>query len=97
MGYSDLSNKAISSSGWIFLESWVKDGPFDLCAAEVILMDGLIKGKEINLGLIHFLIVEDFLECGHHVADHFALPGLSTDIHQEDEHLFWWDLRVNAT
>ena len=60
-------------------------------------MDGLIKGIEVDLSLIHFLVAEYFLEGGHHIADHLALPGLPTDVHQEDEHLFGWELRVNST
>lgn len=60
-------------------------------------MDGLIEGIEVDLRLIHFLIVQHLLERGDHVADHLALPGLATDIHKEDEHFLRRNLSINSS
>lgn len=96
-GYSDFSDEAIPSSCWIFLECGVENGPFYLNPAEVILMDGLIIGIEVDLGLIHFFIVQYFLQSSHHIADHLALPCLPTDIHKKDEHFFRWNLSIHSS
>lgn len=60
-------------------------------------MNGFIIGIEIDLRLIHFLSREDFLKDCHHIAQHLVLPGLATDIHQEDKNLLRGDFIVYAT
>lgn len=60
-------------------------------------MNGFIIGIEVDLRLIHLLPREDLLEDGDHVAYHLALPGLATDVHQEDKHLLRRDVVVDAT
>ena len=74
----------------------IKNSPFDLLSREFILMNGIIIRVKIYLRFVHLLTSKDFFEHRHHVPQHLALPGLTTDVHQKDIGLLRRNLIINS-
>lgn len=74
----------------------IQDCPFNLRATEIVFMDGLIIGIEVDLSLVELLSGKNIFQYHNEIAEHFAVKGLLTHVHEKDHHIFRRSIVINA-
>ncbi len=89
MIYPDIFEESfLSFSLWIG-DSGVEDYALDLVTWEIILVNDLVIGKKIYLGLVEFLTRKDLLSCDDKVVERLWCVRCTVEIDQEGNGLFW--------
>jgi hypothetical protein len=93
--YPHLPQKVVRRSG-LRLEGEVHHGALRLVASEIVLVDGVVVGVEVDERVVEVLPSQDVFEHADEVAEHAALGGLPRDVDEEDIGEFGRNCAVNT-